>query len=625
MAVDLLFKGAPLTGTPVNLVFGEDDAPPIVDAVVSLVASLPALSGSVPVAVGVTVGFSGAFPSLTGSVAVRYESDTQRPDVNEVAVPWQDAGRTQERTKGVWQDTTPVAPSWAVEWQPAAPLESAVHAAWQDVIRILNDARTHWQEAAQLQNALETRFQDAVRLRNERSSWFQEAAPLQNFRTSRFQDALRDRRNWVAGRFQEAQAYANGVGSVFCTATPFDLLTDGRYQEAMPPPPGIWIRPGPEPEEPCYLPLVPVHLLFKDAPGGPNLVFVCERHGPGPEPGATITVPVRRVYMLLNDATLTRVDGNLLIPTYNMSMSLDVDSWTWSFNASVPGLAFADLEPSGSGEPVEVDARINGEHFRFIVERISRDRSFANSRLRISGRGKSALLDSPYAPTMSFLNTGARTANQLMEDVLTLNGVPLPWTVEWEIEDWNVPAGAFSSNGSYMNALLQIANAPGAYIQPHPTLQTLYVKPRYPDLPWKWGDLTPDIELPDAGVTQEGIEWKNLPDYNRVFVSGTSQGVLGQVTLAGTDGASVAPMVTDPLITDVVAARQRGLSILSQTGRQAPVSLRMPIFEETGIIQPGKLVRYLENGVPRLGMSRSVAVEVGLPTIWQTVALETYE
>ena len=50
----------------------------------------------------------------------------------------------------------------------------------------------------------------------------------------------------------------------------------------------------------------------------------------------------------------------------------------------------------------------------------------------------------PYAPVMTFSNTEGRTARQLMDDVLTVNGIPLGWTVDWGLTDWNVPAGAFA-------------------------------------------------------------------------------------------------------------------------------------------------------------------------------------
>ena len=147
---------------------------------------------------------------------------------------------------------------------------------------------------------------------------------------------------------------------------------------------------------------------------------------------------------------------------------------------------------------------------------------------------------------------------------------------------------------------------------------------RYPSAPWDWAALTPDYEIPADVATIEGIEWADKADYNRVFVAGQASGVLGQVTRGGTAGDVIAPMVTDPLITHVDAARQRGRAILSDTGRQALVQLRMPVLTATGIIRPGALVRYTEGATIRLGLVRGVSVEHQWPELWQTIAVTTH-
>ena len=84
-------------------------------------------------------------------------------------------------------------------------------------------------------------------------------------------------------------------------------------------------------------------------------------------------------------------------------------------------------------------------------------------------------------------------------------------------------------------------------------------------------------------------------------------------------------MVTDQLITSAVAARQRGLSILADTGRQAMVSLRLPVLEETGIITPGAFVRYTDGSDIKLGIVRSTSVETSFPEVFQSIQVETHE
>ena len=83
-------------------------------------------------------------------------------------------------------------------------------------------------------------------------------------------------------------------------------------------------------------------------------------------------------------------------------------------------------------------------------------------------------------------------------------------------------------------------------------------------------------------------------------------------------------MVVDPLITEAVAARQRGIAVLADTGRQIEVTLRLPVLPETGVIEPGVFVEYQDGGVSRLGLVRSTSVQAGLPEVWQTLGVETH-
>jgi len=99
---------------------------------------------------------------------------------------------------------------------------------------------------------------------------------------------------------------------------------------------------------------------------------------------------------------------------------------------------------------------------------------------------------------------------------------------------------------------------------------------------------------------------------------------MGQATRSGTAGDSVADMVTHPLITHSDAVMQRGLSILSDTGAQANVSLSLQVRPETGVIHPGSLVQYEEGAETFLGLVRSVAVNWQRPVLRQSITLETH-
>lgn len=342
--------------------------------------------------------------------------------------------------------------------------------------------------------------------------------------------------------------------------------------------------------------------------------------GVDPDPTATIVIPIRRLYRVINTVTLTRVSDGAEIPADGLSLSLDTESWSWSWSARVPGSALALIRVDGL--PVDLLATINGQPIRLLIDSIGRSREFGSSWLAIRGRGHAAVLASPTAPSLNRYNTETHTAQQLLIDALTDNGISIGWAVDWGLEDWEVPPGAWSHTGSYIDAATRIAEAGGGYVQGHDTTQTLIVRPYYPTAPWEWGEATPDIAMPEDVCRTEGVEWVEKSGYNAVWITG---GRRDYIRRTGTDGLTMAPTVVDALATDAIMTRQRGIRILGDTGRQALITVKLPVITETGIIRPGNLIEYTEQGVTRRGLSRSVAVECGFPEVWQTIKIEARE
>lgn len=507
----------------------------------------------------------------------------------------------------------------------ADPLHASTTARQQQMQPASRASAQRAQHGIPLENGRSIGHTDTLRHRRTITSWAQHGIPLANGAHSQHQERTRFRH-----RLRSDQTHAEKVAATATaraqqarkTATPLYV----GHQHAAKLPVGWWqaTYPWPEPPFDPNAPSSPVALKFcRLADGTTALVFGCPKPQQ-PETG-TVVVPVRRTYIVLNTISLVRVSDGAPLDATALSLQIDADSWTWGWDATIPGAQLDLVEPIVEGEPVELLATLNGQQFRLLAERLSRDRSFGQSRLRISGRGRAAMLASPHSPVVTRSNPSARTIRQLLDDALTTNGVTLGWSVDWQAADWLVPAGAWNHTGSYIEHAQRIAEAAGAYVQSDPLTETLHILPRYPALPWAWSTATPDIILPSAPVVREAVEWLDKARYNRVFVSGTEAGgILGQVTRAGTAGDIVAPMITDPLCTHADAARARGSAVLADTGRQARITLDLPILPETGIIRPGALVEYTDAGTARRGLVRSTAVRAQLPTARQTIELETH-
>jgi len=608
------------------LVFGEESGPPAIpDVTLTASGRLTGLRGTARVKLAVILTSTGRLTGLRGSVRAAYDVNVDRSLVGEVRQRWQDAKPLQVTVGQHWEDAPFLRAPVADRYQEAAPLQRAVTSRWQDTRGLHATAGQSWQEAKGLQVYTRQTFQEGRSVQAANRQRFQEAERLMHTVVQRFQEG---RFVQAAGRqrFQETvplqQSFRDRAGSARQLNTYLRL----RYEEGRPPPPGRSVIGGVQPPEvdPCYLPVVPANLVFKDPwTGSTDLVFFCERHVT--PPGETIIVPVLESYIVINSSSLVRADNGANIPCTSMGLTLDRDSYTWNFRATAPIAALPLVRRNTFGEPIEAIATINGEEFNLLIQLVDSDREFAKGTLAITGTGKSALLADPYSPIKSFFNTGDRNAQQIGNEILTDNGVGIGWDLQWNPNDWLVPAGVWNHQGTYITALQSLAASAGGYLQPHNTDDELQVHLHYPEAPWNWGDVVPDFELPSAVASRESIRWAYRPRYNRVFVQGMSVGVRGRVTRAGTAGDLAAQMVVDALMTHEIAARQRGIPVLANTGSIATVGLKLPVLESTGVIKPGRFVRYVDEGVTRIGLSRSVAVAADANVITQTLEVEVHE
>lgn len=585
MTVDLLYSGGlgPQPGAAVQLVFGgAGEPPPPPPPVDPRPGRLRAVG---------TLAWRRAASLAPASTATTWSRPAGAAAAR-AGVPWGDAEQLGARCAAAWSGTTAEAATSRLPWGSTAPVAAATAAAWRATAQRRQQWLSRWQASAQL-------------LQAETLGWA-------GGRGSSARSAIAWRAAAAAGLRVRARA-GDGQGAVVRTLAPW---RGGNLVESIG---GPWTPDPlvPVPPVPCYLPDPgnDVLLLLRESlPALPlRLLFSCHR-------SSLVVVPIRRVYYVINDVTLQLLDGTP-IPQLGLTLSLDVDSWCWRFSARLPGSAMSLLNPDSGATGVELLASINGQSWRLVAEPMGRDRTLGRAEFRLQGRGRTALLAAPYAAVATFNNlAGPLTSQQLIDQAL-----PSGWTCDYGQVPWLVPAGAWSHRGTPLTAAMAVATAAGGYLQPHANAPVLRVLPRYPAAPWHWSTLSPDIELPGAVARREGIEWASKPVYNRVYVAGAAAGgKLVRVTRAGTAGDLAADTVTEALATHVDAGRQRGLAILSDTGAQAVVSLSLQVLPETGVITPGKLVRYVDAGVVRLGLVRSVSVEAGFPAVWQTIGIETH-
>lgn len=604
MPNDLDFKGAwtPPSGGAVALNFGKQGSTvsQTVTARLSATLSAPTVSLRLSYAhrvsrhlentghLGWRVGHPAKLPTQDDW------SETARLRVGDV-LPWGETNPLIEQTALPVADLLKAREARMLAWGEALPVGTQVGEHFDSLARHRQENRVPWQ-AAQKSAALVTeRFVWLISLPANRGMGWREAGVVQVLR----------RFNFAPGR---RQAVAESLP----------------WGEGCQPPPGesVW-------QEPPVLPLPvgqvsPVALDFQCPLDGKRLLL---NFGIHPCPGRALSVSILKVYFVSNSVNVVRLPGREPIPVKSIQVGIDVDSWAWGFTASLPGTALELIEPTAQG-PVEIEITINGVTWVMLVEGYDIRREFGVSALSVRGRSLAAWLAEPYAPKRSFAPIVPFTARQLAENELSRAGLVTGFALDWRLDDWLVPAGAVSfEEASPVAVINRIAQAAGGFVNAHPNLKQLAAKPSYPEPPWQWASATPDASLPLDVVKTLNLRWQEKPAFNAVYVSGEQAGVVAQVKRSGTAGDVLATMVVDPLITHADAARSRGIAILSDTGKQALVTLELPMLPELGLLSPGLMLSIGAGNTAWRGLVRSTQVSAQWSealTVRQSIELERH-
>ena len=327
----------------------------------------------------------------------------------------------------------------------------------------------------------------------------------------------------------------------------------------------------------------------------------------------------KKAYFIMNIVSLKRVSDNAPIPIVTMSVNTDMDSWCWSLSATLRREIDLDLVRPSSDAPVEVEANVNGNIWRFIIESYGDSRQFGQREFTITGRTPSALLTTPYSLPKSLYQGESRTAAQLADEALEYSG----FTVDWQLPVWSVPGGAYSvEQQTPMQQLLTIAAAAGGVVHSAMATTTISVIPWYKYMPWEWGGVVVDAVLPTFQNRQ--TSYQQQPQYTGVYTSGTSQGYLCFIKRVGTDGSEQPQMVSDPLITATEVGLARGKRILADSGTRSTESISVPLLDNPGLLKPGMVIDVVENGTSWRGQVLSTNISTQRPTVTQSLTVLRY-
>jgi hypothetical protein len=606
MSTDLKFRGAwsPPSGR-VDLAFGASNASNVPDASARLSATMPT-----PIA----------------RLRASYDVQVTRPFATRKVAAWQRAAASPSATAGRWGLALSRRVSAVTRWEIATTTAALIDVSLSALVRQRNAAGDAWTDAPPMVAALESTYAILERNRHSRvMGW--DFAQQQTARIAPNWDELKPRPRsltvtWqraVAAELQRSFPHHVGRPRPFARRLPWEIgRTPSAGRSSLP------IDP-PDLLPPLRLPPIdfnfacPLHVRW-----APSLRLNFTRVPCG---GQRRIVPALRVYLMTNDIQIVRLPGREPVPATSLNLSIDADSWAWGFNATLPASALPLIEPTAAG-PTELEVSVNGITWIVLAERFDLRREFGSGAITVYGRSRAAWLAEPYAPARSFAATAPFTARQLAEQELDRAGLSTGFALDWALPDWLVPQGAWSYQAlTPLSAILRIVESVGGTLNAHPRELRLAARSRYPAPPWQWTSLAPDLTLPLDAVRTLELRWQEKPAYNAVFVAGERHGLVARVLRSGSAGDLIAPTAVDALITHADAARERGMRILADTGRQALVTLELPMLPTLGLCEPGQLVAVGAGAEAWRGLVRATQIAARWDTalsVRQTIELERH-
>ncbi|WP_419835305.1 hypothetical protein [Endozoicomonas atrinae] len=340
---------------------------------------------------------------------------------------------------------------------------------------------------------------------------------------------------------------------------------------------------------------------------------------------------IRESYLLMNVITTVVLPARTPLELPSMEISLDIDSFSWSFTGELWGASnIALVEPDENG-PKQIEVDINGWKWIFIIERYSTNRRFGDERYTLYGSSRTQLLAAPYAPQRSKSNSANLNAKQAITEELANTGftATYPDLNDYSTPDWIMPGGSFSyQNQTAMQVVAKIATTAGSVVIPSRDNDQVSIQPRYPASPWHWNTATMDKIVPASMVISLSANWRPEQAYNAVYVSGTNAGVAVNVKRTGSNGDNPAPDILEDWLTETQVNTERGRNELAKGGNQSITTIELPLTDTNtapGLIEPGMLVEVqdITGDWQALCLATSISAS-GVGNVVQSVELERH-
>ncbi len=196
-----------------------------------------------------------------------------------------------------------------------------------------------------------------------------------------------------------------------------------------------------------------------------------------------------------------------------VSINLNEDHFTNSFEATIDCVELWDrLEPDGS-QDLRITIKIGIDLFKFLLETRKLSGSVSERSISIWGRGKTAVLDSPYMLKLEDEYASEGMASDIIQSLAP------GFTIDFRIPDYFIPGETLELAGrSRIEVISEIARAGGGIVRCGPQGE-LVIRPKHPFDPdtmnlespvWEYSDFDDVIQLDE--------EWLQESGYNAILV-----------------------------------------------------------------------------------------------------------